>query len=222
MYIFVTGTDTDVGKSYVSKGICRQLAKQGEKTAYLKPFQSGIVEGILSDSEEVSTGDPSISSLASYVTKTPSTPLISGEIDGVDFSLKKVLKDFEALKKDNENVLVEGSGGIYVPVKKGVLMIDIIKTLNLPSIVVARPDLGTINHTLMTIECLQNNGIKVLGIVVSNFPDKTEDPVILRAVEMIEMFSGDVKVLSVIKNGQKDFSDLTTAITETLTTGRFF
>lgn len=216
MYIFVTGSDTDVGKSYVCRGICKELANHNETVGYLKPFQSGVIEGILNDADSVQLAGDNIVTKSSYVTRTPSTPLISAEIDNVEFDLNKIVSDYELMKKECQNVIVEGSGGIYVPVKKGVLMIDVIKKLKLPTIVVARPDLGTINHTLMTIDCLINNNIKVLGIVVSKYPEKTTDPVITRVKEMIEMFSGDVKVLGVIKQNQKDFSTLTSKIMENL------
>lgn len=215
MYIFVTGTDTDVGKSYVSRGVAGELLKEGESVGYLKPFQSGVVKGVLSDAEAVSQNE-GVKTVSSYITNTPSTPLISAEIDCVEFDLNKVAKDYEDLKKECDNVIVEGSGGIYVPVKKGILMIDVIKKLNLPALVVARPDLGTINHTLMTIDCLINNGVKVLGVVISNYPTNTNDPVIKRAKEMIEMFSGDIKVLETVKHGQKDFSSLNSKIIEQL------
>ena len=211
MYIFITGTDTDVGKSYVSKGIADTLINDGETVGYLKPFQSGMIEGVLSDAAYVSL-EGKITAKSSYVTNTPSAPLISAEIDGVDYDLRKVLEDYENLKRECDNVIVEGSGGIYVPVKKGILMIDVIKELKIPALVVARPDLGTINHTLMTIECLLNNDIKVLGVVISNYPNKTDDPVILRAKEMIEMFSGDIEVLDVIKHDENDFSKVTSKI----------
>lgn len=216
MYIFVTGTDTDAGKSYVARGLCRELVKNKESVGYLKPFQSGVIKGVPSDMETVNF-ENAVNARTSYVTKTPCTPLISAEIDGVDYDIKKVVFDYENLKKECENVIVEGSGGIYVPVKKSVLMADIIKKLNIPVLIVARPDLGTINHTLMTIECLLNNDIRVSGVVISNFPEKTEDPAILRAKEMIEMFSGDVKVLATIKHNQKDFSDLLYRIAESFT-----
>ncbi len=220
MYIFVTGTDTDVGKSYVAKGICKELVKNGENVGYLKPFQSGVVEGVPLDMEIVNFNN-NVNAKTSYITKTPCTPLISAEIDNVEYDLGKVSADYENLKKECENVVIEGSGGIYVPVKKGVLMADVIKQFKTPALIVARPNLGTINHTLMTIECLLNNDIRVLGVVISNYPDKTEDPVISRAKEMIEMFSGDVKVLDIIKHGQKDFSKLLYKLTETLSMNRF-
>ena len=216
MYIFVTGSDTDVGKSYVSGGICCELADNNETVGYLKPFQSGVIEGVLSDADKIQTLRKDIITKSSYITNTPSTPLISAEIDNVEFDLAKITADYEILKKNCQNVIVEGSGGIYVPVKKGVLMIDIIKRLNIPALIVARPDLGTINHTLMTIDCLINNDIKVLGVVISDYPDKTTDPVLTRVKEMIELFSNNVKVLDIIKHNQKDFSLVTSKIIENL------
>ena len=103
--------------------------------------------------------------------------------------------------------MVEGSGGLYVPVKENVLMSDVIKFLNLPTLIVARPNLGTINHTLMTIKCAQSEGIKILGVVISNYPQTTDDPVILRAQEMIEKYC-NIKVIDTIKQGQTDLSKL--------------
>jgi len=218
MYIFVTGTDTEVGKSYVSRGIAKELSKN-DTVAYLKPFQSGVVDGVPNDADIVRLADENIFAKSTYITKTPSTPLISAEIDNVDYNIEKVVSDFEELKKKYNNVIVEGSGGIYVPVKKGILMADVIKRLNIPVLIVARPDLGTINHTLMTIDCLINNNIKVLGAVISNYPINPTDPVITRAKEMIEMFSGQIKVLDIIKQNQKDFSNLTGAIMDSMTIG---
>ena len=189
MYIFVTGSDTDVGKSYVARGICQELTSHDETVGYLKPFQSGVIDVVLNEADTITLNNQSIKTISSYITRTPSTPLISAEIDSVDYDLNKITNDYELLKKECRNVIVEVSGGIYVPVKKWVFMIDIIKRLNLPTLIVARPDLGTINHTLMTIDCLINNDIKVLGVVISKYHDKTTDTVISRAKELIEILS---------------------------------
>ena len=91
--------------------------------------------------------------------------------------------------------------------KKNVLMSDVIKFLNLPIIIVARANLGTINHTLMTIKCAQADNIEILGVVISNYPKETSDPATIYAKEMIEGFCS-VKVLDVIYNNQTDFSNL--------------
>ena len=207
MNFFVTGTDTDVGKSYICRHLAKEFIKAGKKTAYLKPFQSGIEENVDSDALQVTKTSPDVNAKSSYITHTPAAPLISAQIDNVELDLLKVKEDFEELSKNADVTIVEGSGGLCVPVKKDILMIDVIKFLKLPALIVARPNLGTINHTLMSVKCLRQEGIDIIGIVISNYPEKTSDPVILRAKEMIENFC-DIKVLDVILKGQSDLSSL--------------
>ena len=207
MNFFVTGTDTDVGKSYVCKHLAKEFIKLGKKTGYLKPFQSGLEEGIDTDAKQIETIAKGVIAKSTYITKTPCTPYISSQIDNVDYNLEKVKQDYTELANTCDVTIVEGSGGLYVPVKENVLMSDVIKFLNLPTLIVARPNLGTINHTLMTIKCAQSEGIKILGVVISNYPQTTDDPVILRAQEMIEKYC-NVKVIDTIKQGQTDLSKL--------------
>ncbi len=207
MNFFVTGTDTDVGKSYVCKHLAKEFIKLGKKTGYLKPFQSGLEEGIDPDAKQIEIIAKDVIAKSSYITKTPCTPYISSQIDNVDYNLEKVKQDYTELANTCDVTIVEGSGGLYVPVKENVLMSDVIKFLNLPTLIVARPNLGTINHTLMTIKCAQSEGIKILGVVISNYPQTTDDPVILRAQEMIEKYC-NVKVIDTIKQGQTDLSKL--------------
>ncbi len=207
MNFFVTGTDTDVGKSYICKHLAKEFIKLGKKTGYLKPFQSGLEEGIDPDAKQIETIAKGVIAKSTYITKTPCTPYISSQIDNVDYNLEKVKQDYTELANTCDVTIVEGSGGLYVPVKENVLMSDVIKFLNLPTLIVARPNLGTINHTLMTIKCAQSEGIKILGVVISNYPQTTDDPVILRAQEMIEKYC-NVKVIDAIKQGQTDLSKL--------------
>ena len=207
MNFFVTGTDTDVGKSYICKHLAKEFIKLGKKTGYLKPFQSGLEEGIDPDAKQIETIAKGVIAKSTYITKTPCTPYISSQIDNVDYNLEKVKQDYTELANTCDVTIVEGSGGLYVPVKENVLMSDVIKFLNLPTLIVARPNLGTINHTLMTIKCAQSEGIKILGVVISNYPQTTDDPVILRAQEMIEKYC-NVKVIDTIKQGQTDLSKL--------------
>lgn len=207
MNFFVTGTDTDVGKSYICKHLAKEFIKLGKKTGYLKPFQSGLEEGIDPDAKQIETIANGVIAKSTYITKTPCTPYISSQIDNVDYNLEKVKQDYTELANTCDVTIVEGSGGLYVPVKENVLMSDVIKFLNLPTLIVARPNLGTINHTLMTIKCAQSEGIKILGVVISNYPQTTNDPVILRAQEMIKKYC-NVKVIDTIKQGQTDLSKL--------------
>lgn len=202
---FITATDTDVGKTFVGAHLADVFLKGGKKVGYFKPFQSGVESGILSDIEKVSQICPDVITKNSYITKTPACPALSSEIEGVEIKLEKVLKDYEELKNECEIVISEGSGGLFVPVNNSLLMSDVILALNLPVIIVARPDLGTINHTLLTIECAKKCGIEILGIIISNYPKDTTDPVLTTAKKYIEKFSS-LKVLAILnhcENGEK-------------------
>ncbi len=221
MNIFITATDTDAGKTYVARGIVTELLKRGKKTGYFKPLQSGIIENVLSDADNVKEGASSIpanhSALLSnnsfltlknsYITNTPCTPSISAKIDGIEISLNKIENDYKELEKKCDIVVTEGSGGLFVPVNDNSLVSDIIKKLNLSVIVVARPNLGTINHTLLTLSALQSLDVKILGVVISNYPENTNDPAITTAPELIEKF-GKVKILDIIKQNQNNFKKI--------------
>lgn len=210
MNFFITATDTDVGKTYVSRGIVQELLKRGKKVAYFKPFQSGIIANTPSDAEIVSDiRNKNLTVKNSYITHTPSTPSISAKIDNVTINIDKVIADYAELSKNNDMVITEGSGGLFVPVNDDFLISDVIKKLELPCIIIARPNLGTINHTLLTINALYNLNIKILGVIISNYPKDTKDPVITTAPELIKKFSsqfGGIRVIDIIKNGQTDFS----------------
>lgn len=215
MNIFITSTDTDVGKTYVSAGIVKELAKRGLKTGYFKPLQSGIVSGILSDADNVVQKAGAIRNLVvaknSYVTKTPATPSVSAEIDNVKIEIEKIVSDYNKLNNQCDIVVTEGSGGLYVPVNNTMLVSDVIKALNLPVIVVARPDLGTINHTLLTVNALYDLNIDVLGVVISNYPQDSTDPVIKTAPKLIEKFSakyGKPLPVYVIEKDSVNFKDI--------------
>lgn len=218
MNIFITSTDTDVGKTYVSRGIVKELIKRGKKTGYFKPLQSGIAPDVLSDADNVKSGLNNSNKLIlknSYITNTPCTPSISAKIDNVEISLDKIENDYKELARECNTVVVEGSGGLFVPVDENHLISDVIKRLNLPVIVVARPNLGTINHVLLTLNALKDLDIKVLGIVISNYPKETKDPAITTAPELIEKFGakfGNIKILDIIKENEDNFEKTVNAI----------
>lgn len=199
MKVFVTATDTDAGKTNYCANLAAQLANLNRRVAYFKPFQSGIIEGEATDADFVRSFDIKVGAHTGYLTKLPCAPMLSAKAEGIEYDLTKIQKQFKALEENYDDILVEGSGGFFVPVKKGVLMSDVIKMLNLPIIIVAKADLGTINHTLMTIKCARQMNIKVLGVVINNYPINSKDPAISQAKPMIEEFS-DVKVLNVIKH----------------------
>jgi len=152
--IFITGTDTGVGKTYVAKAIIYQLRLKGYKVAAFKPIVSGGTEDLdVLGAENV------------YVFKHPLAPSVAARLEHRSISINKILSRYKQLCQENDYVIVEGIGGLLVPIKKGYFVADLIKDMAAPTIIVARPWLGTINHTLLTVKYAQNCGIKILGIV---------------------------------------------------------
>ena len=140
MDIFVTGTDTDVGKTVITAGLAAVMQSLGYEISVYKPFQSGAIEGnkqlISPDLSFVKQIDNNIKTKYSYIMKAPTTPSVAAELEGIVIDKKKVLKDFGELKQTSDIVITEGAGGLMVPVNNEMLMCDIVKMLNLPVVLV--------------------------------------------------------------------------------------
>lgn len=158
--IFVTGTDTNVGKT-----ITAALLTLGLGAAYWKPIQSGLDS--ISDTDYVRqvTGlDESHFLPERYRLTEPLSPHAAAAIDGVHIALS----DFELLlNHDKPHLIVEGAGGVLVPLNEREFVIDLIQQLQLPVILVARSTLGTINHTLLSIAALRDRQISILGVILN-------------------------------------------------------
>ena len=182
--IFITGTDTGIGKTLVSA-----ILLAGLKGKYWKPVQSGLED--ITDTEWVKekTGLNDTHFFAeTYRLRQPLSPHASAEADGVSIELD----NFKIPQTGNrETLIIEGAGGIMVPLNKKDLMIDLIKKCNIPALVVARSTLGTINHTLLSINQLRSYGINIAGIVL-NGPGNSSNR------DAIENF-GNVKVIAEIE-----------------------
>ena len=179
--LFVTGTDTDVGKTVVSAVIMA-----GRGGFYWKPVQSGTVEG--TDTATVRTlaglsADRCLSE--AYSMREPLSPHEAAELDGVRIDPARLsLPEIP----EGEPLVVEGAGGVMVPLAPGFTALDFMRTLALPVVVVARSGLGTINHTLLTLQALRTAGLQVAGVVL-NGPRKPANK------QAIEEFGG-VRVIA--------------------------
>lgn len=175
---FVTGTDTDVGKTVVSSLLVKQL-----DAYYWKPIQSGTNECEDKDEIQRLTNLPDDKILpCSYELSEPLSPHEAARIDGVEIKLDEI-----TLPSVEGNLIIEGAGGVFAPLNDGTLMIDLIKKLNCQVIVVARSGLGTINHTLLTLKALRDYKIDISGVVINgelNYKNK----------KAIEQF-GQVRIL---------------------------
>ncbi len=203
MNIFVTGTDTDVGKTFVSAALAALMQSLGYKTGVYKPFQSGAEEknGFLMapDLAYVKKIDAFVDTACTYLMKPATAPSLAAEIDKIHIDMNTIARDYKTLNNKCELVITEGAGGLCVPVAPRILTSDIVKFLNLPIIIVARPDLGTINHTLLTINYAKEQNINVRGVIINKYPKGTNDIAIRTAPRLIEEYS-DVKVLGIIKD----------------------
>lgn len=175
--LFVTGTDTEVGKTLVSAGLTLALKKRGIDVGVMKPAVTGCrsVRGKrVSDDVEYLIGasgcENDRSLVAPYMLRDPLAPEVAAEREGVRIDIRKIMGAFRKLSRKHEILIIEGAGGLFVPIKKNYLMIDLMAALAAPLIIVARPGLGTINHTLLTCEAARARNIDIMGIVINNYP----------------------------------------------------
>jgi dethiobiotin synthase len=156
---FVTGTDTGIGKTLVSGMLMSSL-----DATYWKPIQAGLDEE--TDTEfvqRVSEADPSRIIRERYRLETPMSPHAAADIDGVKVSLN----DFELPEYDTKHLIVEGAGGLIVPINWEHTVLDMIERLKLPVLLVARSSLGTLNHTLLSLKALKDRGIEIFAVVLN-------------------------------------------------------
>jgi dethiobiotin synthetase len=169
MKIFVTGIGTDVGKTIASSIITESL-----QADYWKPIQAGDLDN--SDSHKIEryiSNDITVIHPNSYKFNTPASPHLAAEIDGITIDLAKIV----APETDN-HLVIEGAGGLFVPLNNEDTIIDLIQP-DYKVVVVSRHYLGSINHTLLTIEALQNRKIKIAGIIFSGEENKATESIIL-------------------------------------------
>ena len=173
--LFITGTDTGVGKTLIAGGIAHVLRQQGLKVGVFKPIASGCRdEGMLiSDDTEFlalcADADYSLSIISPVTYKTPAAPVACAEIEGRDIDYEEIVTAYEYLCDNTDIVIVEGIGGALVPIDEQYTVLDLAVEFNLPTVIVARPNLGTINHSLLTIQAVRNAGLPVAGLVISGY-----------------------------------------------------
>jgi len=171
--LFVAGTDTGVGKTLIAAGLARMLRNRGVRVGVMKPVASGGVPSKDGKSLQKAARLPDLvyPEIVPLHYRQPLAPYVAAWKEGA-VSLDKIEKTYQKSKKKYDWLIVEGIGGVLVPITKNFLAIDWIKKWKLPTLVVARAGLGTINHTLLTVEALQKRKIKVLGVVINGYKGK--------------------------------------------------
>jgi dethiobiotin synthetase len=167
-HLFITGTDTDVGKTFVTAWIAGVWLALGKTVAVYKPVQTGVTCVEAGDAYWVGqfwNFPQQLTLKTSYLFPEPAAPSVADGNDQISFH--QLVEDFQALQATHDVVLVEGAGGVLCPIRKYLFMADLIRHFNLPALVVTRPNLGTINHTLMSIEVLRGRGVTPCGILIN-------------------------------------------------------
>ncbi len=152
---FVSGIGTDVGKTVASAILCKAL-----RAAYWKPVQSGTILGSDKDTIRELCGAEQLIFEEAYALKEPLSPHTAARIENVSIDPKSL-----EIPKHEGNCIIEGAGGLLVPITRNVLYLDWIKEHELPVILISRHYLGSINHTLMSLDVLKNNGVSLTGIL---------------------------------------------------------
>lgn len=201
--IFITGTDSNVGKTLITTGLAATMQSLGYSTCVYKPIQTGAVKknGFAQsrDLVFVKTIDPYIKVHSTYLLKEQASPAIAAEMENIIIDGNFIKKDYETLLKEQDCMILEGTGGVMTPLSPNLLMSDVIKLLNLPVIVVIKAEPGIINQTLLTIKHAQSKGINVRGVIINNFPESTDNIALKTTPRLIEEYS-DVKILGIVKS----------------------
>ncbi|MBE0448420.1 MAG: dethiobiotin synthase [Actinobacteria bacterium] len=176
---FITGTDTGVGKTVITAGLLGILRRRGINAVALKPVQTGAIcksGRVFSEdahfyriAADVGYEDNALT-LNMYCLELPLAPAVAADLEGKTIELDLILDHVERMAGKHEFVLVEGAGGLLVPlIGSQITVADLALLLGLPLLIVARPGLGTINHTALTVACAKAKGLTVAGIVINGY-----------------------------------------------------
>jgi dethiobiotin synthetase len=193
--LFVTGTDTEVGKTVVAAAVCAALAARGERVAAFKPVVTGLDEepGEWPRDHELLAQVASAGQAAVDVTPLtfgpPVSPHFAAEAANVTIEPRELANAARAAAENADVLICEGVGGLLVPLTPGYLIRDLALDLDLPLLVAARPGLGTINHTLLTLEAARAAGLQVTAVVITPWPE-TPSPMELSNRATIESLGG--------------------------------
>lgn len=177
--LFVTGTDTRVGKTIVTAGLVRFARRRGLRALGVKPVETGCAlrsgslypeDGafLVAASEKALTLDD----VTPFRFSLPASPARAAAMEGRKLTVSDLVEHVSALEEGSDLLVVEGAGGLMVPIQENRMMIDLVERLGYPVLLVGRTRLGTVNHTLLSVSALRARNIEIAGIVLScSFPE---------------------------------------------------
>ena len=192
---FITGTDTAVGKTVITAALALRLKQRGLRVAVMKPIETGCSNGsdLDSDAERlriVAAAATSIDLISPYRFSLPVAPFAAARAVGVTIEIDRIAAMCQNLALDHDFLLVEGIGGLMVPLSDNMDIRDLIASLGLPTLIVGRAALGGVNHALLTIEALQQRTISIIGIVLNQLASEPNHEQTQSTVDLIRERSG--------------------------------
>ena len=173
--IFITGTDTDVGKTYITAGLTVSLRKMNLDVGVMKPFAAGIAQkkGFKSEDAEILSTAAQVNDPENLINPQffpiPASPYTAWKNLNVKPKVSTILSSFKKLSKLHKMILVEGMGGVMTPILKDYYVTNLIKDMRIPAIIVTRSKIGTVNHTIMTVRMCEKYKIPIKGIIINDF-----------------------------------------------------
>ncbi len=199
--VVVTGTGTDVGKTIVTGALLRKLRAEGIDAVSMKPVQTGAPAGSAApdlrahwDAAGIEPGDEDGALMAPYIYEPACSPHLAARLADRAIDIDRIVTCAGRLLARHEALIVEGAGGVLVPLDDIHTNLDLMVALAMPAIVVAHRGLGTINHTLLTVRALRGAGVRVLGVVFNETRDVPRDFVTEDNPRAVEAF-GDIAIL---------------------------
>ncbi len=210
--IFITGTGTDIGKTYVTALIVKKLNEQGRNAAYYKAAVSGnsydsdgkLIPLDAKYVKDISGINQPVESMCPYIYERAVSPHLASRIEGNPVDLEVVKDGYDRLAEKYDTIVMEGSGGILCPIcfdEREIWLEDIVKELQLPSIIVADAGLGTINSVVLTVYYMQQKGMDIQGIILNNYIKG--DIMHEDNIKMIKYKTG-LDILALVKSGDTD------------------
>jgi len=194
---FITGTDTDIGKTVVTACLIKLFKSQEIDVGVMKPIETGVDPACNSSANsdakflmEVSGNTDPVDKVCPYRFKTPASPYQAAKIAGKEILPATIIENLKTLESHHNLMLIEGVGGLLVPITNRYNVANLVLEIGLPLIIVSSIRLGTLNHTLLTINAAQQYGLKIKGIILNQKENHTLDPIEKQQDKLIKELSG--------------------------------
>jgi dethiobiotin synthetase len=215
--LFITGTDTGIGKTLIAGAIAKILSQKGKnacpprRVGVFKPIATGCKKtknGLISKDAEFlaycANSKFGLDIINPVTFKIPAAPFVCQKAENRKVNLKKIAAAYKQICQKNDFVIVEGIGGIKVPITDKLDVLGLAKLFNLPVVIVARSKLGTINHTLLTIDAIRQAGLLLAGVIINGYDEKTKNFAEKTNAQIIEKL-GKVKILTTVPFDDKTY-----------------